>query len=49
MRAAENLGRFTVIAAALLRQLWAVVTTGQAWDPARASNGLMRIEEAIVA
>jgi transposase len=39
----------TVIAAALLRQLWAVVTTGQAWDPARAANGLMRIEEAIVA
>jgi transposase len=39
----------TVIAAALLRQLWAVVTTGQAWDPARASNGLMRIEEALVA
>ena len=39
----------TVIAAALLRQLWAVVTTGKAWDPARAANGLIGIEEAIVA
>jgi hypothetical protein len=39
----------TVIAAALLRQLWAVVTTGQAWDPARAANGLISIQEAIVA
>jgi len=38
-----------VIAAALLRQLWAVVTTGQAWDPAIATNGLARLEEAIVA
>jgi transposase len=39
----------TVLAAALLRQLWAVVTTGQAWDPAIAANGLTRIEERIVA
>jgi transposase len=39
----------TVIAAALLRQLWAVVTSGKAWDPARAANGLIGIEEAIVA
>ncbi|MHB1009916.1 MAG: hypothetical protein ACYC1E_11920 [Propionibacteriaceae bacterium] len=39
----------TVIAAALLRQLWAVVTTGQAWNPARAANGLIGIEEANVA
>ena len=30
----------SVIAAALLRQLRAVVTTGQAWDPAIAANGL---------
>jgi len=26
-----------------------VVTTGKAWDPARAANGLIGIEEAIVA
>jgi transposase len=39
----------TVIAAALLRQLWAVVTSGKAWDPARAANGLIGVEEAIVA
>ena len=39
----------TVIAAALLRQLWAVVTTGKAWDPAIAANGLVGIEEASVA
>ncbi len=32
----------TVLAAALLRQLWAVVTTGQAWDPVIAANGLTR-------
>jgi hypothetical protein len=29
----------TVIAAALLRQLHAVVTTGQAWDPHIAAGG----------
>jgi len=39
----------TVIAAALLRQLWAVVTTGKAWDPARAAHRPIDIEEAIVA
>lgn len=39
----------TVLAAALLRQLWAVITTGQAWDPAIAANGLARLEEPIVA
>ena len=39
----------TVIAAALLRQLWAVVTSGQAWDPARAANGIIGVEEALVA
>lgn len=39
----------TVLAAALLRQLWAVVTTGQAWDPVIAANGLARSEEAKVA
>ncbi len=31
-----------MLAAALLRQLWAVITTGQAWDPAVAANGLAR-------
>lgn len=39
----------TVLAAALLRQLWAVITTGRAWDPAIAANGLAHLEEAIVA
>jgi hypothetical protein len=39
----------TVLAAALLRQLWAVVTTGQAWDPAIAANGLARLQEPLVA
>jgi len=34
----------TVIAAALLRQLWAVVTTGQAWNPAIAANGISHPE-----
>ena len=29
----------TVIAAALLRRLHAVITTRQAWDPARAARG----------
>ena len=29
----------TVIAAAILRQLHAVITTGQAWDPAIAAHG----------
>jgi transposase len=39
----------TVLAAALLRQLWAVITTGQEWDPAIAANGLAHLEEAHVA
>jgi hypothetical protein len=30
----------TVIAAAILRQLHAVVTTGQAWDPHIATHGV---------
>jgi hypothetical protein len=38
-----------VIAAARLRQLWAVFTTGKAWDPARAAHRPIDIEEAIVA
>ncbi len=29
----------TVIAAAILRQLHAVITTGQAWDPLTAAHG----------
>ena len=32
----------TVIAAAILRQLHAVITTGQAWDPAIATHGTRR-------
>jgi hypothetical protein len=32
----------TVIAAAILRQLHAVITTGQAWDPASAPHGTRR-------
>ena len=32
----------TVIAAAILRQLHAVITTGQAWDPATAAHGTRR-------
>jgi transposase len=30
----------TIVAAALLRQMYAVVTTGQAWDPHLASHGI---------
>ena len=30
----------TIVAAAILRQLHAVVTTGQAWDPDIAAHGL---------
>jgi len=33
----------TVIAAAILRQLHAVITTGQAWDPATAAHGLRHL------
>ena len=32
----------TVIAAAILRQLHAIITTGQAWDPATAAHGARR-------
>ena len=30
----------TIVAAAILRQLYAVITTGQAWDPDIAAHGL---------
>jgi hypothetical protein len=30
----------TIVAAAILRQLYAVITTGQAWDPAIAAHGV---------
>jgi len=30
----------TVVAAAILRQLYAVITSGQAWDPNTAEHGL---------
>jgi hypothetical protein len=39
----------TVIAAAILRQLHAVITTGQAWDPAAAANGTRRHSGALAA
>ena len=39
----------TVIAAALLRQPWAIITTGKAWNPVVAANGLARVKEANVA
>jgi transposase len=32
----------TIIAAAILRHLHAVITTGQAWDPATAAHGTRR-------
>ncbi len=32
----------TVLAAAILRQLHAVITTGQAWDPVIATHGTRR-------
>src|SRR5262249_13043125 len=32
----------TVIAAAILRQLHAIITTGQAWDPVTAAHGTRR-------
>ena len=32
----------TVIAAAILRQLHAIITTGQAWDPLTATRGTRR-------
>jgi transposase len=39
----------TVIAAAVLRHLHAVITTGQAWDPVIASNGTRRRETPVLA
>src|SRR5689334_22015473 len=39
----------TVIAAAILRQLHAVITTGQAWDPATATHGIRRRSKALAA
>ena len=39
----------TVIAAAILRHLHAVITTGQAWDPATATHGTRRETAALAA
>ncbi len=39
----------TVIAAAILRQLHAVITTGQAWDPVTATHGNRRHNTALAA
>jgi transposase len=39
----------TVIAAAILRQLHAVITTGQAWDPLLAAHGTRRTAAAMAA
>jgi transposase len=39
----------TVIAAAILRQLHAVIATGQAWDPEIATNGTRRKTRALAA
>ena len=39
----------TVIAAAILRQLHAVITTGQAWDPHTAAHGTRRDNRALAA
>jgi transposase len=39
----------TVIAAAILRHLHAVITTGQAWDPAIATHGTQHTLEALAA
>jgi transposase len=39
----------TVIAAAILRQLYAVITTGQAWDPVTAAHGTRRQSRALAA
>ena len=38
-----------IIAAAILRQLHAVITTGQAWDPATAAHGTRRHNRALAA
>jgi transposase len=39
----------TVIAAAILRQLHAIITTGQAWDPVTATHGTRRQSRALAA
>ena len=39
----------TVIAAAILRQLHAVITTGQAWDPVTATHGTRQNRRALAA
>jgi transposase len=39
----------TVIAAAVLRQLHAVITTGRAWDPAIARHGTQRKQQTPIA
>jgi transposase len=39
----------TVIAAAILRQLHAIITTGQAWDPVTATHGTRRQSTALAA
>jgi len=39
----------TIIAAAILRHLHAVITTGQAWDPATATRGTRRQAKALAA
>ena len=39
----------TIIAAAILRQLHAVITTGQEWDPATAAHGTRRNSRALAA
>jgi transposase len=39
----------TVIAAAILRHLHAVITTGQAWDPAAATHGTQHNSAALAA
>jgi transposase len=39
----------TIIAAAILRHLHAVITTGQAWDPATATRGTRRQNRALAA
>ncbi len=39
----------TVIAAAILRQLQAVITAGQAWDPDIATHGTRRKTQALAA
>ncbi len=38
-----------VIAAAILRQLHAIITTGQAWDPVTATHGTRRQNTALAA